>query len=145
MYLLDFGRAQYDRADILILRCPSNRKLGTVPTHFLGDGGKLLDFLDLGLSSGTLQFLDSILEDGLVGGEARIFRNPIVVFPCKQSRRQWRPDSGAILEFLEKWGVLDLEALAIECVVLRLLGDGSDEVVGICDFGGLGNLGCRPF
>lgn len=32
-------------------------------------------------------------------------------------------------ELFEDWGIFDLKSLSVECVVLRLLGDGRDEVV----------------
>jgi hypothetical protein len=53
----------------------------------------------------------------------------IVVFTGKKAGGERRPDRGAVLVLVVEGSVLDLEALAVEGVVLRLLGDGSNEVV----------------
>ena len=77
-------------------------------------------------------------------GESRALWNALVVFPCQQTRSQWRPDGCTVLELLIQRGVLDFKALTVEGVVLWLVGDWSDEVVLLCDLSGFHDLNGAP-
>ena len=112
-----------------ISNIPGKRKLCNAATQLLGDLGKVADLLDLGLALLTLQSLDGTFEETLVGGEAAVLGNAVVVFASEETGGERRPDSGTVLVLVVEGSVLDLEALTVEGVVLRLLGDGSDEVV----------------
>ena len=61
--------------------------------------------------------------------EAGPFGDAVVVFAREQAARERGPDRGAVFELVEKGRVFDLEAVAVEGVVLGLFGDGGDEVV----------------
>lgn len=78
-----------------------------------------------------------VLEAGPLG-EARAA--DVVVLPREQAARERRPDGGAIGEGLVQRRVLDLEAVAVEGVVLGLLGDGGNEVVLLREQRGFGYL-----
>lgn len=62
-------------------------------------------------------------------GEAGAVGDAVVIFAGQEAAGERGPDGGAVLELLEQGGVFDFEALAVEGVVLRLFGDGGDEVV----------------
>ena len=101
------------------------------------DNADLLRYLlDLGLALRTLELLDGVLEEGLVSGKARILRNAVVVLAGQKTGSERRPDGSTVLVLVVEGGVLDLETLSVECVVLGLLSNGSNQVVL------LGNLSC---
>lgn len=108
---------------------PCKRKLRNSATELLGDLGELPDLLDLGLALLGLQSADRVLEESLVLCKAAVLGDAVVVLSGEETGGQRGPDGGAVLELLVQRRVLDLEALAVEGVVLRLLGDGGDEVV----------------
>ena len=112
-----------------ISNIPGKRKLCNAATQLLGDLGKVADLLDLGLALLALQSLDGAFEEALVGGETAVLGDAVVVFASEETGGKRRPDSGAVLVLVVEGSVLDLEALAVESVVLRLLSDGSDKVV----------------
>lgn len=111
------------------MNVPGKRKLCNSATKLFGDLGKTPDLLNLGLALVGLESLDGALEEALVGGETAVLGNTVVVLASKKTRGKRRPDGGAVLVLVVKRGVLDLEALTVEGVVLRLLSDGSNEVV----------------
>lgn len=111
------------------MNIPGERELRNVATELLGDLGEAADLPDLGLAVLGLQRGDSALEECLVVGEAAVFGNAVVVLASKETRGKRRPDGGAVLVLVVEGSVFDLEALTVEGVVLRLLGDGSNEVV----------------
>ena len=108
---------------------PGKRKLCDSATKLLSDLGKALDLLDLGLALLSLERLDRALEEALVGSETAVLGDAVVVLASQKTRGERRPDGGAVLVLVVERSVLDLEALTVEGVVLRLLGDGSNEVV----------------
>jgi hypothetical protein len=67
------------------------------------------------------------------------------VFSSEETRGKRGPDSGSVLVLIVQRSKFDLEALAVEGVVLRLLGNGSDQVVALGDLCGFLNLDCGPF
>jgi hypothetical protein len=103
--------------------------LCNVATELLGDLGEASDLLDLGLALIGLEGLDGALEEALVGSETAVLGDAVVVFASKKAGGERRPDGGAVLVLVVERSVLDLETLTVEGVVLRLLGDGSNEVV----------------
>ena len=143
--LLRLRRAQDDRADVLVLGRPRERQLRCGTAQLLRERGQLPDLFDLRLAVGRLELLDLRVEDGFVVVEAGTLGDAVVVLAREQAAGERRPDRGAVLELLEERGVFDLEALAVEGVVLRLLGDGGDEVVLLRDLGGLHDLHGGPF
>jgi hypothetical protein len=100
--------------------------------------------LDLGLTLGTLELLDGVLEEGLVGGKARVFRNTVVVLAGQKTGSERRPDGGTVLVLVVQRSILDLETLSVEGIVLRLLSDGSDQVVLLGNLSGFHDLSSRP-
>lgn len=112
---------------------PGKRQLRDVGAQRLSDLGELAHLGDLRLALLGLQRVDGVLEEGLVLRESAVFGDAVVVLAGEKTGGERRPDGGAVLELVVERGVLDLEALAVEGVVLRLLGDGSDEVVPIWD------------
>ena len=114
------------------MNIPGKRKLCDSATKLLSDLGKTPDLLDLGLALVGLESLDGALEEALVGGETAVLGDTVVVLASKETRGQRRPDGGAVLVLVVERSVLDLEALTVEGVVLRLLSDGSNEVVPVC-------------
>lgn len=121
--LLNLCRTENDSADIGVLESPGKRELGDVSTEALSDFGQLLDLLDLGLAGFSLKLVDGVLEEGLVGGESRVLGDSVVVLAGQEAGGERGPDCGAVLELVEERSVLDLEALTVESVVLRLLND----------------------
>jgi hypothetical protein len=111
------------------INVPGKRKLCDGATELLGDLGKTPDLLDLGLALIGLESLDGALEEALVGSETAVLGDAVVVLASKETGGERRPDGGAVLVLIVERSVLDLEALTVEGVVLRLLGDGSNEVV----------------
>lgn len=138
--LLDLGGAQDDGADVGVAGGPGEGELRRVAAQPLGDLGQLLDLLDLGLALVRLQALDRVLEELLVGREPRALGDAVVVLARQQAAGEGAPDGGAVVELVEQRLELDLEPLAVEGVVLRLLGDGGDQVVLLGKPGGLGDL-----
>jgi len=108
---------------------PGKRKLCDSATKLLGDLGETPDLLDLGLALVGLESLNRALEEALVGGETAVLGDAIVVLASEETRGERRPDGGTVLVLVVERSVLDLEALTVEGVVLRLLGDRSNEVV----------------
>jgi hypothetical protein len=111
---------------------PGKRELCDRATQLLGDLGQTSDLLDLGLALIGLQSLDRALEEALVGGETAVLGDAVVVLAGEKTRSERRPDGGAVLVLVVEWSVLNLEALTVEGVVLRLLSDRSNEVVPVC-------------
>lgn len=138
--LVDLGGAEDDGADVGVAGGPGEGQLRRVAAQLLGDLGELLDLLDLGLALVRLQALDRVLEELLVGGEPRALGDAVVVLAGEQAAGEGAPDGGAVVELVEQGLELDLEALAVEGVVLGLLGDGGDQVVLLGEPGGLGDL-----
>jgi hypothetical protein len=108
---------------------PGKRKLCDGAAQLFGDLGEIADLLDLGLALLALKSLDGALEEALVGGEAAVLGDAIVVLASEETRGKRRPDGGTVLVLVVEGSVLNLEALTVEGVVLGLLGDGSDKVV----------------
>ena len=108
---------------------PGERKLCNSATQLLGDLGKITDLLELGLALLSLQSLDRAFEEALVGGKTAVLGDAVVVLAGEETGGKRRPDGGTVLVLVVERSVFDLEALAVEGVVLRLLGDGSNEVV----------------
>ena len=100
--------------------------------------------------------LDLGVEEVAVVGEAGTFGNAVVVLAGEESGGERGPDGGTVLfsrsasrfaidsersenylVLVEERLVLDLEALTVEGVVLRLLGDGGNEVVLLGDLSSL--------
>lgn len=138
--LLDLCGAEDDGADVGVAGGPGEGELRRVAAQLLGDLGELLDLLDLGLALVRLQAVDRVREELLVGGEARALGDAVVVLARQQAAGERAPDGGAVVELVEQGLELDLEALAVEGVVLGLLGDGGDQVVLLGEPGGLGDL-----
>lgn len=112
---------------------PGESKLCNSAAQLLGDLGEIADLLDLGLALLALQSLNGALEEALVGGEAAVFGDTIVVLASEKAGCKRGPDGGTVLVLVVERSVFDLEALAVEGVVLRLLSNGSNEVVpGVC-------------
>ena len=108
---------------------PGERKLCNSATQLLGDLGKITDLLELGLALLSLQSLDRAFEEALVGGKTAVLGDAVVVLAGEETGGKRRPDGGTVLVLVVERSVFDLEALAVEGVVLRLLGDGSNKVV----------------
>jgi hypothetical protein len=130
-FITHLGKRQYvnesqSRWDMDV---PGKRELCDSATELLGDLGKTSDLLDLGLALVTLESLDRALEEALVGGETAVLGDAVVVLAGKKTGSERRPDGGAVLVLVVERSILDLEALAVEGIVLRLLGDRSNEVV----------------
>lgn len=142
--LLNLGGSQDHSADVGVLEAPGQGELRCVSTQALRNGSELLDLFDLGLSFLGLQLLDGLAEELLVGGQAGALGDAVVVLSGQETRCQGRPDGGAVAELLVEGSVLDLEALAVEGVVLGLLDNRGDEVVSLGDLSGLGDLGSAP-
>lgn len=138
--LVDLCGAEDDGADVGVAGGPGEGELRGVAAELLGDLGELLDLLDLGLALVRLQALDRVLEELLVGREPRALGYAVVVLAGEQAAGEGAPDGGAVVELVEQRLELDLEALAVEGVVLGLLGDGGDQVVLLGEPGGLGDL-----
>lgn len=100
--------------------------------------------LDLGLAFGALELLDGVLEEILVGGKARVFGNAIIVLASQKTGSERRPDGSTVLELVVQRSVLNLETLSVECIVLRLLGNGCNEVVLLGNLSGFHDLSGRP-
>jgi hypothetical protein len=100
--------------------------------------------LDLGLALRTLELLDGVLEEVLVGGKAGIFRDAVVVLASQETGSKRRPDGGTVLVLVVQRSILDLETLSVEGVVLGLLSNGSDQVVLLGNLSGFHDLGGRP-
>ena len=111
------------------MNVPGKRKLCDSATKLLSDLGKTPDLLDLGLALVGLESLDRALEEALVGVETAVLGDAVVVLASEETRGERGPDGGAVLVLVVERSVLNLEALTVEGVVLRLLGDGSNEVV----------------
>lgn len=142
--LLDLGRTENDGADIGVLCGPSQGKLAHVSSETLRNLGQFLDLLNLSLALGLLQGLDGASEEVLVVCEARALGNAVVVLAGEQAGGERRPDGGAILVLVVERGVLDFKPLTVEGVVLRLLGDGGNQVVPLGDLGSFLNLDSGP-
>ena len=143
--LLRFRAAEYDGADVLILGRPREGELGRRTAQLLGDGGELFHLFDLGFAFGGLELFDFAAEQVAVVVQAGPFRDAVVVFPCQEPTRQWRPDRRAVAELVEQRRVFNLEALAVEGVVLRLFGNWGDEVVSFRDLRRFHDLHGGPF
>jgi hypothetical protein len=142
--LLNLGGTQNDGADVGVLQAPGEGKLSHVTTQSLGNGSQLLDLLNFGLALVGLQLLDAVLEEGLVCGVARVLGNTVVVLAGQETRGQRRPDGSTVLELVVQRSVLNLEALAVEGIVLRLLDYRSNEIVLLSNLGGLHDLNSGP-
>ena len=143
--LLRFRGAEDDGADVLVLGRPREGELGRRAAQLFGDGGELFYLFDLGLALGGLELFDFAAEHVAVVVQAGAFRDAVVVFPRQKPARQRRPDRRAVAELVEQRRVFDLEARAVEGVVLRLFGDWGDEVVFFCDLRGFHDLHGGPF
>ena len=143
--LLRFRGAEDDGADVSVLGRPREGELGRRTAQLLGDGGELFHFFDLGFALRGLELFDFAAEQVAVVVQAGTFRDAVVVFPRQEPARQRRPDRRAVAELVEQRRVFDLESLAVECVVLRLFGDGGDEVVFFGNLRGFHDLHGRPF
>ena len=143
--LLRFRGAEDDGADVLILGRPREGELGRRAAQRLGDGGELFHLFNLGFALGGLELFDFAAEKVAMVVQAGPFRDAVVVFPRQKPARKRRPDRRAVAELVEQRRVFDLEALAVEGVVLRLFGDGGDEVVFFRDLRGFHNLHGGPF
>ena len=108
---------------------PGKRKLCDSATELLSNLGKTPDLLDLGLALVGLEGLDGALEEALVCGKTAVLGNAVIVLASKKTRGERGPNGSAVLVLVVERSVLDLEALTVEGVVLRLLGDGGNEVV----------------
>jgi hypothetical protein len=144
VHLLRLGRTEDDRRHIGVLGRPRQRQLSRRRIEPLGNLGQLLDLFDLGLALVALELLDRVLEEVLVGREAAVVGDPVVVLARQETRCQGRPDGGAVLELLVQRRVLLLEALAVEGIVLRLLDNGRNQVVLLGNVVGLLDLCGRP-
>ena len=142
--LLNLSGAENNGADIGVLEGPGEGKGGSVGAEAFGNGGQLLNLLDLGLALGSLKCLDSVLKEAPVVGEARPLGDTVVILASQQTGGEWGPDGGAIAVTVEERRVLDLKAFAVESVVLGLLNDGGDEVVALSDLRGLLDLDSGP-
>lgn len=159
--LLNLGSTQDNSADVRVLEGPGERELGDVSAETLGDFCELLDLLDLGLAGLGLELVDGPLEERLVGGEAGIFGDAVVVLSGQKTAGKRGPDGGSVLELVVQGCVLNFEALTVEGVVLRLLNDcivvstgkqsnvnwgltRSNKVVALGDVSSLGNLSGAP-
>jgi hypothetical protein len=111
------------------MNVPGKRKLCDRATELLCNLGKTPDLLDLGLALIALECLDGALEEALVGSETAVLGDAVVVLAGEETRSERRPDGGAVLVLVVERSVLDLKALTVESVVLRLLSDGSNEVI----------------
>lgn len=143
MDLVDLGGAQNHGRHILVARRPRQRQLADGATQLLGDGGQLADLCDLGLALLRLQGFLRVAEEVLVGREAGVGRDAVVVLAREQAAGEGRPDGGAVAELLEEGLELDLEALTVEGVVLGLLGDRRDQVVLLGQAGGFRAAECQ--
>ena len=143
--LLRLCGAEDDGADVWVLGRPREGQLGRRTAQLLRDGGELFYFLDLGFALGGLELFDFAAEQVAVVVKAGTFWNAVVVFSRQKPTRQGRPNRRAVAELVEQRRVFDLEALAVEGVVLRLLGDWGDEVVSFCYLRGFHDLHGGPF
>jgi len=137
--LLNLGGTEDDGADVGVLGAPRQAELGGVAAETLGDLGQAADLFDLSLALGGLELLDLGVEEVAVVGEAGTFGDAVVVLSGQESGGERGPDGCTILVLVEKRLVLDLETLTVESVVLRLLGNGGNEVVLLGDLSGLGS------
>lgn len=145
MMLLARAHTQDDCADVRVLDAPRQTKLADVATQLLRDLSELANLGDLCLALVTLQRLDGTLEEALVVAEARVLWDAVVILASEKTRGEWRPDGRAILELLIERRVLNLEALTVERVVLRLLSDWRDQVVLLSNLRRLHDLYGTPF
>ena len=143
--LLRFRGAEDDGADVLVLGRPREGELGRRTAQLLRDGGELFHLLDLGFALGGLELFDFAAEQVAVVVQAGPFRDAVIVFPRQKPARQGRPYRRAVAELVEQRRVFDLEAFAVEGVVLRLFGDGGDEVVFFRNLRGFHDLHGGPF
>ena len=143
--LLRFRGAEDDGADVLVLGRPREGELGRRTAQLLRDGGELFHLLDLGFALGGLEFFDFAAEQVAVVVQAGPFRDAVVVFPRQKPARQGRPYRRAVAELVEQRRVFDLEAFAVEGIILRLFGDGGDEVVFFRNLRGFHDLHGGPF
>ena len=142
--LCSFRRTENDGRHVLVLDTPRQAELRDIATKLLRNLSKLPHLGNLRLALLGLQLLDGALEEALVVRKTRVLWDAVVVFASEQARSKWGPDRGAVLELIEQRRVLNLEALAVEGVVLRLLGNGRNEVVLLGDLGRLHNLDGGP-
>jgi len=112
-----------------LLRAPCQRELCRVATQLLGNLAEFPHLLQLRLPLLRLELFDGALEEFGVCGEPRVFWDALVVLACQDARVERAPDGRAHLVVLEERGILLLEPLTVEGVVLRLLHHGRNQVV----------------
>ena len=100
MDLLHLASTKDHCANVGVLRSPGKCELARRGSKLFGDRGELLDLLDLCLTLIALQLLNSLLEELLVGREARVLWDALVLLADQQTRGKRRPDGGTVLELL---------------------------------------------
>ena len=96
------------------------------------------------MALGTLELLNSVLEECLVSGKAGVLGDAVVVLAGQKTGSERRPDGSTVLVLVVERSILDLETLSVECIVLRLLDDGSNKVVLLSNLSGFHDLSGRP-
>jgi hypothetical protein len=157
------GAAHDTCRNVLVNNSPSEREVAHAAAQLLGNFGEPLDLLDLCLALGRCKPLDPVLEETLVGGEARVVRDTVVVLAGEDPTFERGPNGAAILATVKKdslgkpgdgnppavtlvppqWLVLVLEPLAVEHTVVWLLADGADHVEPAGDLNRLLYLHCE--
>ncbi len=136
--------AKVDVNTYRVLGTPGESQVGHLGTESLSDLSQLLDLFNLGFALGSLKFLDSVVEEALVGVEARSLRNTVVVLSSQETTSERRPDGSAVVVRLVQGVVLLLGAFTVEHVVLTLVSNGWDEVKTSSDSVGLLDLLSGP-
>ena len=136
---LDLAGAGDHRRHVGVLGAPRQRQLGERAAELVGDRAQLLD-LGHGGRVGDLLGQPAVAGQGAAG----VVGNAVAVLAGEQPRGQRAPRRGAVAELVEQVGVLDLDALPLEQVVLRLLGDRLVQVMPLGDLDRLADLRRRP-
>lgn len=144
MDLLNLCSTQNDRRNVLILGSPRQSQVCRGASQLLSNLGQLAHLLNLGLALLGAQSLGCISKEVLVGGETRIFGDAVVVLAGEETAGQRTPDSSTVAQLVKQRLELNLKALTVEGIVLRLLGHGGNEVVLLGQTGSLHDLRGRP-
>ena len=127
--LLRLAGASDDGGNIGILQAPRQTQRCNRASNLVSDLDKLLNFLDLGLSSVRLELLtESFHERIILDSKTGVLRNAVVVLSGQEAGSKRRPDRSSVLVELVKRVVFLLESFASEKIVLRLVSDRGNQV-----------------
>ena len=139
MHLFHPAGAGDDAAHLRVLQAPGQRHLRHADAQLSSDGDQLAGLVDPpGVGQGRLEPFILFKGSAAAGGDA------IVVLAGQQARSQRAEDSGPQPDIPVEAGVLVLDLLAVEHVVLRLLHDRLVQVMLIGDLPGFHDLGRAP-